>query len=164
MQELTIHHVPATGRRRTRVRVSYRTQEGAQPQERETPFAFAVTDEQRRLIQWYLEDYLLYPWGVFRTRAQEAEALMGQLGAELFDAVFGSRDTAELYAHIADTLPNTRLVVHASDSQGIALPWELMRDATRGEYGDLARLANAFVRSQPDLIFQPSRAPTAAET
>ena len=48
-----------------RVRVSYRAQEGAQLQERETPFAFTVTDEQRRLIQWYLEEYLLYPWGVF---------------------------------------------------------------------------------------------------
>jgi hypothetical protein len=164
MQELTIHHVPATGRRRTRVRVSYRAQEGAQPQERETPFAFTVTDEQRRLIQWYLEEYLLYPWGVFPSRAQQAEALMEQLGAELFGAVFGSRETAALYAHVADNLSNTRLVVHASDSQGIALPWELMRDATRGEYGDLARLANAFVRSQPDLIFQPPRAPAAAET
>ena len=87
MQELTIHHVPATGRRRTRVRVSYRAQEGAQPQERDTPFAFTVTDEQRRLMQWYLEEYLLYSWGVFRTRAQEAEALMEQLGAELFGAV-----------------------------------------------------------------------------
>ena len=89
---------------------------------------------------------------------------MEQLGAKLFDAVFGSRETAALYAHTADNLSNTRLVIHASDPQGIALPWELMRDATRGEYGDLARLANAFVRSQPDLIFQPPRAPTAAET
>jgi hypothetical protein len=35
MQELTIHHVPATGRRRPRVRVSYRAQEGARQQERE---------------------------------------------------------------------------------------------------------------------------------
>jgi len=116
MQELTIHHVPATGRRRTRVRVSYRAQEGAQPQERETSFAFTVTDEQRRLILWYLEEYLLYPWGVFPSRAQQAEALMEQLGAELFGAVFGSRETAALYAHVADNLANTRLVVHASDS------------------------------------------------
>ena len=58
--------------------------------------------------------------------------------------MFGSREAAALYAHVADNLSSTRLVIHASDPHGIALPWELMRDATRGEYGYLARLANAF--------------------
>ena len=33
----------------------------------------------------------------------------------------------------AHNLSNTRLVIHASDPQGIALPWELMRDADAGE-------------------------------
>ncbi len=47
----------------------------------------------------------------------------------------------------------TRIVIHAADSTGISLPWELLRDPERGEYGDLARLAHAFLRSQPDLIF-----------
>lgn len=155
MKELTIHHLPAKGRGRPRVRVSYRPQEGAQAQERETPFKFTVTDEQRRLIQWYLEEYLIYPWGEFRNRAQQVEQLMEQLGEKLFEAVFGSKETSALYAHLADDLANTRIVIHASDPTGIALPWELLRDPTRGEYGDLARLAHAFVRSQPDLIFQP---------
>ncbi|MBI3796026.1 MAG: CHAT domain-containing protein [Deltaproteobacteria bacterium] len=163
MKELTIHHLPAKGRGRPRVRVSYRPQEGAQARERETPFKFTVTDEPRRLIQWYLEEYLVYPWGEFRNRAQQVEQLMQQLGEELFEALFGSRETSALYAHVADDLANTRIVIHASDPAGIALPWELLRDPTRGEYGDLARLAYAFVRSQPDLIFQPP-APANQET
>jgi tetratricopeptide (TPR) repeat protein len=57
VKELTIHHLPARGRGRPRVRVSYRPQEGAQAQERETPFKFAVTDEQRHQVaeaeRWY---------------------------------------------------------------------------------------------------------------
>jgi hypothetical protein len=154
MKDLTIHHFPAKkGRRRARVRVSYRPQEGAQAQERETAFTFIITEEQRRLIQWYLEEYLLYPWCEFRNRAQRVEELMEQLGVQLFEAVFRSRETGALYAHVADDLANTRIVIHSSDPAGIALPWELMRDSTRREYGDLARLAHAFVRSQPDLIF-----------
>lgn len=50
-KELTIHHFPAKGDTPARVRVSYRAESGAQPQERETEFKFAITDEQRRLIQ-----------------------------------------------------------------------------------------------------------------
>ena len=58
-----------------------------------------------------------------------------------------------------DHLPETRIFIHASDPAGIALPWELMRDPALKEYGDLARLAYAFVRSQPDLVFEPIPAP-----
>jgi hypothetical protein len=70
MKELTIHHIPANEQASARVRVSYRSQEGAQAQERETDFGFSVSENQRRDIQWYLEEYLLYPWGEFRSRAQ----------------------------------------------------------------------------------------------
>ena len=163
MKELTIHHFPSNEEDSARVRVSYRAQDGAQPQERDTDFKFAVTESQRRDIQWYLEEYLLYPWGEFRTRAQQVESMMEQLGIELFDAVFGSRETGAIYTHVAHDLPNTRIVIHASDPEGIALPWELMHDSALGEYGDLARLANAFVRSQPDLIFQMPGAPQGDE-
>lgn len=164
MKELTIHHIPAQGRRRARVRVSYRAREGVQPQEHEALFRFTVTDEQRRLMQWYLEEYLVYPWGKFRNRAQQAETMMDELGAQLFNAVFKSKQAAALYAHIADDHANTRIVVHASDPEGIAVPWELVRDSTREEYGDLARLAHAFVRSEPDVLFQPPSAPIDEDT
>ncbi len=74
---------------------------------------------------------------------------MVQLGMQLFDAVFSSREAMALYAHVADELANTRFIIHANDPEGIALPWELMRDPARGEFGDIARLARAFARSQP---------------
>jgi hypothetical protein len=128
-------------------------------QEREIPFSFRISDDDRRLLQWYLEEYLLYPWGEFRTRAQQVEQRMEQLGTDLFRAVFALPETMALYGHLADDLPNTRVVIHAADSTGIALPWELLHDPARGEYGDLARLAYAFVRSQADLFFQPPTPP-----
>jgi hypothetical protein len=144
MKELTIHHFPAKSRMPQRVRVSYRARSGSQPQERESKFRFSITDDQRRLIQWYLEEYLLFPWGEFRNRAKEVETSLVQLGEQLFNAVFSDKQTLALYAHVADDLPNTRIVVHASDPEGIALPWEVMRDPTRGEYGDLSRLQTPF--------------------
>ncbi len=163
MKELTIHYIPGSEDSGARVRVSYRTQEGAQPQEREIEFGFTVTENQRRDIQWYLEEYLTYPWGEFRTRAQQVEEMMERLGIEQFDALFRKPETAELYSHVANDLANTRIVIHADDTEGIALPWELMRNQAHGEYGDLARLAHSFARSQPGLSFEPPPAPTGDE-
>ena len=51
MRELAIHHIPATDDTPARVRVSYRAEPSAQPQEREVDFNFALTEEQHRLIQ-----------------------------------------------------------------------------------------------------------------
>ncbi len=154
MKELTIEHIPSTDSEPSRVRVTFRKKPGAQAQEREAEFGFSVSDEDRRLIQWYLEEFLVYPWGEFITRAREVEDLMTRLGQQLFDAVFADAETRALYSHVADDLGNTRIVIHAADPVGISLPWELLRDSTRGDYGDLARLAHAFVRSQPDLMFE----------
>jgi tetratricopeptide (TPR) repeat protein len=154
MKELTILHIPATDNEQSRVHVSYRKDHTSQPQIREIEFHFSITEVERRLIQWYLEEYLIYPWGEFCTRAQQTEELMVRLGEQLFEAIFDSRETNALYAHVADDLANTRIVIHASDPTGIAIPWELMHDPVLKEYGDLARLAHVFVRSQPDLIFE----------
>jgi tetratricopeptide (TPR) repeat protein len=159
MKELTLKYIPATDESKPRVQVRYRPEIGAQAQERETEFDFSFEEAYRRQIQWYLEEYLLFPWGEFRTRARQTEELMTMLGEQMFEAVFGSRRTSALYAHVADRLGETRIVIQASDPEGIALPWELLRDQERGEYGDLARLAHTFVRSQSDLIFEPSPAP-----
>jgi tetratricopeptide (TPR) repeat protein len=155
MKSLTIHHLPGLDGTPPRTRVSYRQAPHAQAQEHETEFHFTVTNEERGLIQWYLEDYLQDPWGVYPERAQKAETLMERLGQELFEAVFSNRETQALYAHVGDDLPNTRITIHAVDPEGIALPWELMRDPARAEYGDLARLAHVFVRSQPNLVTIP---------
>jgi len=160
LRELTIHHRPAAQDQPARVRVAYRSEPGAQPQERETGFGFRISDSDRRLIQWYLEEFLVYPWGQFRERAHQVEQLMANVGAELFEAVFGDRQTFALYAHVTDDLQSTRIFVHASSPEGIALPWELMRDPSKDEYGELARLAHAFARSQPDLKFEPAPEPT----
>ena len=150
MNELTIKYVPAEQETNPTVCVSCRLETGAQSQEHSNEFLFTISDEQRQHIQWYLEKYLLFPWGEFRTRARETEAMMAWLGEEMFEAIFSSRETNNLYGNVANELGDTRIVIHASDPEGIVLPWELLRDPTRGEYGDLARLAYAFVRIQSD--------------
>ena len=121
-----------------------------QPQSGEVDFSFLMTDDERRDIQWYLEESLLCPWGEFRKRAERIEEMMKDLGARLFNAIFGHADTATVYAPVSGELAKTKVVIHASDPAGIAIPWELMRNPGLS-YGGLAHLAHSFVRSQPDL-------------
>ncbi len=164
MKELAIHHIHDLVSPNGRLRITYRAEPGAQPQECISDFAFDVTSENRRLMQWYLEEYLLYPWGEFRTRAHHTEQLMEQIGRDLFEAVFSTRHATAIYSHVARDLSHTRFVIHAANPRGIALPWELMCDATKGKYGVLSHLAHAFVRSQPDLTMAPSPEPQPGNT
>src|SRR5687767_2439866 len=98
MKELTIRHIPAKGRRGAQVSVSYRAHERAQPQTAPAAsFRFEITPDQRQRIQWYLEEYLQYPWGEFNTRAQSAETLLDDLGKKLFEAVFKTPRARTLY-------------------------------------------------------------------
>ena len=75
---------------------------------------------------------------------------MQEIGARLFNAIFESGATARIYSPVSGDLGNTKVVIHASDPTGIAIPWELIRDPQL-DYGGLAHLAHSFVRSQPDL-------------
>jgi tetratricopeptide (TPR) repeat protein len=160
MKEFCIYHIPADDSHSARVRVSYRPGHHSQAQQCEKEFWFHTSDADRALIQWYLEEYLLYPWGEFCHRAEKAEATMNRLGERLFDAVLGASDALDLYREIADDLARTRITIFADDPAGIALPWELLRDRTRGDSGHLARLAFSFVRSHSGPTSAPPLAPT----
>ena len=139
MAELIVHHHPAEKDVAASVSVSFIARPGVQAMTRTVPFDFTLTPEERRDIQWYLESYLLLPTGEFKIRAGRIEAMMEAKGAELFKAVFGVTETYALYGNVVNTLPDTRIVIHcdAADTEGIALPWELMRDPQREPFGVL---------------------------
>ncbi len=114
------------------------------------PFMLAYSDEDRGLLRWYLEEYLMCPLAVYRDRAIRAEERMEKLGGELFEAVFKDRDAYNLYVNVRNILSETRIVVQANTAAGIALPWELIRDPGM-DYGDLAYQAHSFVRGEPNI-------------
>ncbi|WP_309714514.1 CHAT domain-containing protein [Armatimonas sp.] len=114
------------------------------------PFVLDFSDESRERLRWYLEEYLQCPLAVYRERALQAEAQMETLSAGLFEAVFKERAAYDLYRNVRDTLSETRIVVQANTSGGIALPWELIRDPGL-TYGELAYQAHSFVRGEPNI-------------
>lgn len=115
-----------------------------------TEFGFALSDEERGRIQWYLETYLdESPNDPTPALAHQAEAALEDVGTRLFRAVFESSEGARrLWARLEQVLPQTRVeVVKEADAAGRRVPWELLRDPATGDL--LAIRAREFVRTHP---------------
>ena len=132
----------------TTCQVCYRSELGMQETDR-FPFTFRVSKENRELIQWYLEEYLTYPYGAYQERAKRAEKVISDVGAELFAAVFrneGDRGQAaiRLYDRAMENPSDCHIVIQADHPAGWSLPWEFIYDPA---YGYLAQKTGVFVRS-----------------
>lgn len=95
------------------------------------PFEVPLDAKEREDLRWYLEDYLLAPYGVYQDRGVAIENSIPVWGERLFNAVFGpgqpGRD-AYLKARAED--PCELWIASASPSF-LGLPWELLRDPDR---------------------------------
>ncbi|MGA2827533.1 MAG: CHAT domain-containing protein [Streptosporangiaceae bacterium] len=118
-------------------------------------FTFAVPPADQELIRWYFEVYREGPADVATgLRAARAERRLGELGGELFRAVFeASQDTRRLWAAVQPELAEFRVEIVTDVAGATALPWESMSDAGTGQ--PLALHAAALVRAHP----QAARAP-----
>ncbi len=111
-------------------------------------FDFAVSEEERERIQWYLETYLEYPEDPAPALAHTAEQAMADIGTRLFEAVFeGDRDAERLWGRLEPILPGTRVEVAGELETGWPIPWELLRDPGTEEW--LAIRTAEFVRTHP---------------
>jgi hypothetical protein len=130
--------------------VSYRSDRGMQ--ETDTfSFTFGVTKEERELIQWYLEEYLTYPYGAFQARAKRAETVIHDLGSNLFAEVFRNKNdhnqtAIRFYDRAMENPADCHVVIQADHPAGWSLPWELMHDPA---YGYLTQKTSGFARSHP---------------
>ena len=152
MNELIIDYITSEGESSAQVQVVYRPESTSGVESDPIPFSFEISDDDRRLVQWYMEEYLSYPYAGFADRAKKAEELIRQKGEELFDAVFSDRRSITFYSKVEYDLADCRITIRASDPVGRSLPWELMRDTGRGY---LAQKAYSFVRSRPNVPVMP---------
>src|SRR6266487_2750786 len=121
-------------------------------------FDFALSDQDREDLRWYLEDYLLYPIDPAPTIAQRIERRMNSLGAELFRHLFDSSPAARgLWARLLSQLPSTRIEVASEVDAASVLPWELLRDPQSNT--SLAVFTRAFVRTQTETGRPATKAP-----
>lgn len=117
---------------------------------RPIPFADPLTVESRSELRWYLEDFLQFPYGAERWRAEQIEKRMAEWGESLFKQVFAKADLDPdprgLYQEaVREGLERCELCITSEDSAFLNIPWELIRDPTPGR-GYLAPLLGGLYR------------------
>ena len=122
-------------------------------------FAFALGDQDREDLRWYLEDYLKYPVDPAPRIAARVQARMAEVGRELFRGIFDS-DARALWADASRNLAGTRVEVVSEVDAATALPWELLRVPATDT--PLALEAAAFVRAQRQ-VARRAQAPRVVE-
>lgn len=95
------------------------------------------TVEDRTELRWYLEEFLGFPYGAERWRAQQLEDKMQHWGESLFQQVFAelttNPDPRELYEEaVREGIDQCELCLVPVTSEFLNIPWELLRDPTPG--------------------------------
>jgi hypothetical protein len=107
------------------------------------PLEWPLDGEALEDLRWYLEDYLLAPFGVWDDRGPAVRDRLRGWGDQVFGSVFGSGPARDAHARARE---HGLEVVFRSDVPGLlGLPWELMRDGA----GPMALGAGGISRSLP---------------
>ena len=86
-----------------------------------------LSKEEQELLQWYLEEYWLWPYMEFRKRGKEAEGLLEDVGKRLFEAISGSRKAGRIIDKWNDR-GGQQVSIKSEVPAALSLPWELLHD------------------------------------
>ena len=107
------------------------------------PVAWPLDGEALEDLRWYLENYLLAPFGVWEDRGPAVAGKLAGWGDEVFGSMFGSGPARDAYQRARDR--GLEIVFRSADPGLLSLPWELMRDGGR----PVALEAGGISRSLP---------------
>jgi len=94
-------------------------------------------------LRWYVEDYLLAPFGVWEERGPAIRSKLAGWGEQVFGSVFAAGPARFVYERARDR--GLEVVFRSAEPGLLALPWELMRDGS----GPVALGAGGISRSLP---------------
>jgi tetratricopeptide (TPR) repeat protein len=118
--------------------------ESAMPEEvSRAPLGWPLDADALEDLRWYLEDYLLAPFGVWEDRGPAVRGKLAGWGDEVFGSVFGVGPARDVYQRARDK--GLEVVFRSAEPGLLGLPWELMRDGT----GPVALGAGGISRSLP---------------
>ena len=118
--------------------------EGGLPEEvSRAPLAWPLDAEALEDLRWYLEDYLLAPFGVWEDRGPAVAGKLARWGDRVFGSVFGPGPARDAYQRVRDK--GLEVVFRSAEPGLLGLPWELMRDGA----GPVALGAGGISRSLP---------------
>ena len=88
-----------------------------------------LNEEEEERLRWYLEEYWKWPYEQFRTRAEEVEELLPQIGQRLYKAISDSAGAQRVLLPWSLQPEKDRQISIISDNPRVlSLPWELLHD------------------------------------
>lgn len=118
--------------------------DGGLPEEvSRAPLAWPLDADALEDLRWYLEDYLLAPYGVWEDRGPAVREKLVGWGDLVFGSVFADGPARFAYERARDR--GLEVLFRSADPGLLGLPWELMRDGT----GPVAMGAGGISRSLP---------------
>ena len=94
-------------------------------------------------LRWYLEDYLLAPFGVWEDRGPAVKESLAGWGEQVYASLFGAEQARRAYERMRNQ--GLELMIRSDVPALLGLPWELMRDHA----GPVALGAGGITRSLP---------------
>jgi hypothetical protein len=118
--------------------------DGGLPEEvSRAPLAWPLNADALEDLRWYLEDYLLAPFGVWEDHGPAVQAKLDEWGDQVFGSVFGAGPARDAYQRARDK--GLEVVFRSAEPGLLGLPWELMRDGA----GPVALGVGGISRSLP---------------
>src|SRR6266700_2529870 len=108
-----------------------------------SPLAWPLDADALEDLRWYLEDYLLAPYGVWEEHGPAVREKLAGWGDLVFGSVFGGGRGRDACQRARDR--GLEGVFRSAEPALLGLPWELMRDGA----GPLALGAGGISRSLP---------------
>ncbi len=90
-----------------------------------------VSDGDLADLRWYLENYLVAPFGVYEDRRPRVANQLAGWGEALFESVLHAGGARDAYRSGRDRDVGLEIDVRSDDPALLGLPWELMVDPER---------------------------------
>ena len=105
-----------------------RREGGTEEEVARAPLAWPLDADALEDLRWYLEDYLLAPFGVWEEHGPAVRDKLTGWGDQVFSSVFWAGPARDAYQRARDR--GLEVVFRSADPGLLGLPWELMRDGT----------------------------------
>ncbi|NQS97895.1 MAG: tetratricopeptide repeat protein [candidate division Zixibacteria bacterium] len=128
---LIIRHIPDS--EAAKFQVEGPGGKAAKPVELQQPFGFPVKGRPEsglmRELQWYLEEFLSYPYPPNTDRAENIIDAIKEWGRQSFNAVFDDVNARRMFDRATENgHEHLHLQIRSDDSRILAWPWEALRD------------------------------------
>jgi hypothetical protein len=106
--------------------VSWAPEDGLAEEVSRAELAWPLDGDALEDLRWYLEDYLLAPFGVWEERGPLVAGRLTEWGHSVFGSVFGAGPARDAYQRARNQ--GLEVVFRSAVPGLLGLPWELMRD------------------------------------